>query len=424
MVQSLLVTTSAEGLQPLGTAAQRSFEMVTAAIRARLSEEHAALFAEPVAAQHGDSIDWHAPREGRVQRLADLSAEEQAHVRARLAEKVSDVRAEAEKLAESSGPGDQRLAEALANALEIPGEDMVFALRDEEGALHPVLVHWAWLRDEQRAVRGVLSAMVARPAPQTVAMEAVAIRSSPALWWFLLLGWLVLAFLLAVILWLLIRPCGLWRTGPDFCPVAPAAIEAALTETRVAADETAALERELALLDRGCQPTIPVLPVVPESAPETTPMPAPESPAGPAPDRETDAGVGAQEREAAATLATERGVKSGPLTFLLEWTSAVDIDLAVACPAGPTVSRADAGDCEGTFALEADADQRSPMEAIVFDRAMPGLYKVTAKMRGPMGNADVPVILHMLRRDGPSQSYMGMLGPGQAEWTTNISISR
>lgn len=392
MYQSLLATTSTEGLQPLGTPAQRSFELVSGAVRARLSDDHAAIFAEPVAAQHGEAIDWHSPREGRALTLDELDEPESAALKTTLGRIVADIRAEAETLLTAAAPNDQRLGEALLNALEIPGEDMIRAIRDPSGALHPVLLHWAWLRDEQRAVRGVLSAMVARPAAPAAAPQPDRQNSASNLWWLLLLGWLLLAALLGAILWLLIRPCGIWGSGPDFCPVPQARIEAALTETRVAQDEVAALERELALLDRGCQPTIPVLPAVP-------------------------GGPSEPERKAALDRARTRGVTPGQLTFLLEWQGKADIDLTVTCPAGDG-----AAGCGDTSALPADATTEQPLEAVTFDQARAGLYKVTAHLAE--GKGEIPVTLHMFRQDGPSQSYAGMLGLKQADWTTNISISR
>lgn len=414
MYQSLLATTSSEGLQPLGTAAQRSFELVSGAVRARLGEEHALIFAEPVAAQHGEAIDWHAPREGRALALGELSDAERAALEAQLAQLVAEIRAEAETLASSPAPNDQRLGEALLNALEIPGEDMIRAIRDASGALHPVLLHWAWLRDEQRAVRGVLSTLVARPAAPVAEPAPEEKRASPALWWLLLLGWLLLALMLAAILWLLVKPCGLWRTGPDFCPVPESAIAAALTETRVAADEVAALEREIALVDRGCQPTIPVLPAVPETAPAETPQ------------QKTGLEPGEAERKAALDRAQGRGVEVKALTFLLEWSGPADIDLTVTCPAGPTVSRETPDACEATLALDANTDNPidDPVEAVTFPAAPSGLYKVMAHLRDSRGAAQVPVRLHMFRQDGPSRSYAGMLEAKQADWTTNISISR
>ena len=71
MTGALLVTTSTQGLQPLGSAAQRSFELVATTVRQRLGAEHAALFAEPVVTDHGDQIDWYAQTHGTPQRLAD-----------------------------------------------------------------------------------------------------------------------------------------------------------------------------------------------------------------------------------------------------------------------------------------------------------------------------------------------------------------
>ena len=219
MYQSLLATTSTEGLQPLGTPAQRSFELVSGAVRARLSEDHAALFAEPVAAQHGEAIDWHAPREGRGVALADLGEADRTALRGRLDQIVQDIRAEAQTLADSPSPSDQRLAEALLNALEIPGEDMIRAIRAPDGSLHPVLLHWSWLRDEQRAVRGVLSTMVARPAPPTQT-EAAPQRSKAPLWWLLILGWLLLALMLASAEGRLAEcPAPAWRDEAALCVV-------------------------------------------------------------------------------------------------------------------------------------------------------------------------------------------------------------
>lgn len=417
MFEALLATTSTEGLQPLGSAPQRSYELVSGAVRERLGAEHAAIFAEPVAAQHGDSIDWHAPLQGRAERLADLGEEEQAALRARLGALVGDIRAAAEALKDSDAPNDQRLAEALGNALEIPGEEMIWAVRDPKGALHPVLVHWAWVRDDQRAVRGVLSAMVARPAAAAPLPPPVEARRGLGVWWWLiLLGWLVLAALLAAILYLLVAPCGVNQRGLIFCPVAPPERAAAMSQAHVAGDEVAALERELALVDRQCHPTVPVLPVTP-------PEPAP------APEEETNAAPTEADREAAARRIAERGARRGNLNFTLEWATLDDIDLYVTCPTGATVSYKNRGDCNGTYDLDANVKRAEaitdPVENIVFDDNAPlGIYKVRAHLRSERTEGAKRVVLHVLRRDGPSQSYQGMVGAGQDEWTTVISISR
>lgn len=265
MADTLLVTTASEGLQPLGSAAQRSFELVTATLRDRLSPDHAALFAEPVASEHGDRIDWYAPAAGPARRLTDLPDDESKALRDRLGRLVGDIRALADTLAAGATPEDQRLAEALTNALEVPGEDMIWAVGD---AAAPVLVHWAWIRAERRPVRGVLTAMVPRPAPPPADARAGRRGPGPGVWWALVVaGWVLLALMLGAILYLHLAPCALNPAGPDFCPGEAPGTAAAATETAVAADEIAALERAIALAARRCQPTVPVLP-----APAPTPQ--------------------------------------------------------------------------------------------------------------------------------------------------------
>ncbi len=261
MTDARLVTTSTEGLQPLGSAALRSWELLTGVLRARLGEDHAALFAEPVPSARGDSIDWYAPAAGEAVPLADLSPAEQQALRARLGGMVAAIRAEAEALRSSGAAEDQRLAEALLNALEIPGEEMIFALRDGQGGLRPVLVHWAWTRGDRAVARGVLSRMEPRPAGAVENGRGAAGRTRQGwLRGLLLAGWVLLALMLGAILYLLIAPCGVNPAGPRFCPGDGAALAAAYSETDGLSDRIAALEREIALADRVCQPVIPLHP--------------------------------------------------------------------------------------------------------------------------------------------------------------------
>ncbi|MEX0282140.1 MAG: hypothetical protein AB3N13_13235 [Arenibacterium sp.] len=432
MFDAFLTTTSSEGLQPLGSAAQRSYELVSATVRSRLGEAHAALFAEPVAAPHGDKIDWHASLQGRPQQLSTLENDEAEALRARLSELVEAIRSEAESLGASDTPDDQRLSEALTNALEIPGEEMIWAIREADGALSPVLVHWAWVRDEQRAVRGVLSKMVAKPASPALATNLAA--SAPAgvvaqtpvrgnarwiWWWLLLLGWLVLAGLLAAILYVLIAPCGLSQGRLIFCPGEPPEIEAALSEAQVAADEVAALEREIALVDRHCQPTIPVLP-----------QPAPVLPVFPTPAPEDESRLTPEDRDRADVerRIDERGATRGALNFSIAWAGPDDVDLHVTCPSGETINYRKTQACGGALDLDANARRaraiNDPVENVVFETAAPrGLYKVRVHLYDRRSPGPTPVTLYVLRRDGPSQTYQGRVSATQSTWITNISIS-
>lgn len=408
MAEGVIVTTSTEGLQPLGSAAQRSYELVSDAVARLFGTDYGALFAEPVAAEHGDRIDWHGPV--HTVPLSDLGEDDQAALKAKLGEMTVAIRAEAARLRDSDSADDQRLGEALENALEIPGTDMIYAA-PVGASWAPVLVHWAWLRDDARAVRGVLSAMVPRPAAP-LAHEGTEQRESRFPWaWLLWLGWILLALMIAAILYLLIAPCGVKGGRLFFCPADPQAIESALSEGRVAADEVAALEREIALVDRQCHPTVPVLPA--------TPVPD-------APQDETNADP--SNRDVIEQAIEERGAKRGDLNFALAWSTLDDIDLYVTCPNGVTVSYQNRTGCGGVYDLDANVVEaeaiNDPVENIVFEAAEPGIYTVRAHLRSERTAGEKQVNLHVLRRDGPSSSYAGKVGGTVTEWTTNISISR
>src|SRR6056297_1289007 len=92
MFEAFLANTSAEGLRPLGTAPQRSFELITGTVRKTFGDRHAALFAEPVAAQHGDRFDWYATAPGTPVLLSDLPADEAETARQTLKTLADDIR--------------------------------------------------------------------------------------------------------------------------------------------------------------------------------------------------------------------------------------------------------------------------------------------------------------------------------------------
>lgn len=441
MFEAFLVTTSSEGLQPLGSAAQRSFELVSGTVRDRLGPAHAEIFAEPVPTRHGDRIDWHAAIRGSVHRLTDLPEPDRAGLRDVLGSRVADIRALAEELGASGDDALQRLSEALSNATEIPGEDMIYAVRDGAGTLHPVLVHWAWLRDRRKAVRGVLTGMVPRKAAAAQPRGPLAAAAGPGTaaaavvwpWWLLiLLGWLLLALLLAAILYLMIAPCGLSRAGLVYCPAPAAGIGPAESETAVIEDEIAALQRDLGLMRRSCQPAGPAGPVpvpgphVPGAvppAPDSEATPAPDSEAPPAPDSE----AARRAREAAGRRAVARGAARGDLNFALEWRSRDDIDLFVTCPAGQTLSYRLRRACNGRYDLDANVVRRlavgDPVENVVFDDPAPGPYRVKVELRAERSDGPKEFTLHVLRRDGQSQSLAGTLGGDRREWTTTINVT-
>ncbi|PKP72468.1 MAG: hypothetical protein CVT84_18585, partial [Alphaproteobacteria bacterium HGW-Alphaproteobacteria-6] len=221
MAEFPLATTSSEGLSALGSRELRSYELITDTLRDRLGADHANLFAEPVATDHGDRFDWYAPRKGRARALDALAPDDQRRLRERLAALAGDIRGLAATLAASGKDNDLRLSEALGNALHVPGDACIFAVDPGDGSgPHPVLVNWAWVSDDHKAVPSALTGAAKPVAAPPVRPVAAAPAGPPAapppiaapadlswLWWLIRGGWLVLALMLAAIVILLVEPC-------------------------------------------------------------------------------------------------------------------------------------------------------------------------------------------------------------------------
>ncbi len=257
MAETLIVRTFAEGLRPLGHATQRNHALIVDALRSRLTPAHALLFCEPVPTPDGVATDWYAQTTGRVRTFDALGPDEKPALRNRLGGLLADV------LGIADDPGtDRRLAEAVRNAVEVPSEDAVWLVGDQ-----PVLVNWAHLLDSDKAPRGILRRYIPPPPPRAPAPTAPAAAASGVdpprpttltlrdmMWW---AGWLVLALLLIVVLWLLVAPCALRGAGldiMDLCPKSLVSVIATEAGRRHALeDRVAMLERDLARTGATCR---------------------------------------------------------------------------------------------------------------------------------------------------------------------------
>ena len=249
--------------------------------------------------------------------------------------------------------------------------------------------------------------------------------------------------MLAFILYLMIAPCGLKGGRVLFCPVTSPAISAIPGERLVIEDEIAALQRELVLLDRSCQPTIPIVPgatepekipdapkkAAPETPPELPSFPTPETvplpKQAPADDPGDDAGL---QPDDVAQQIVDRGAKRGALNFALSWKSTDDIDLSVTCPTGQIITYTNRSACGGTYDLDANVTRAEavadPVENVVFDDVTEGDYQVRAHLKGSRTAGEKEVTLHVLRQDGRNQTYSGKVSGASPVWSVNISISR
>ena len=403
MAETLIARTYAEGLRPLGSAAQRNYALIFETVASRLSPAHARMFSEPSPTPDGVAIDWYAQTVGPARRLDELGAAEAEAARARVGELTRDVLALADELDAGAEEDDRRLAEALRNAVEVPDGDAVWLVGDQ-----PVLVTWAHSRDIDKAPRGVIRRFIPvepppAPAPAHEAAPVPAVeRRWPRdlLWWF---GWLLLATLLFWALYLLIAPCGLRGPGIlhfDTCPRAdpgPEALHVEAQRREGLEDRIAALERDLNRAGISC-------------VPETPQAPEPE------PDDPVDAVV-------------REGGTIGAVNVILSWQDRADLDVSVWCPSGDRISYRHKDACGGT--LDIDANVREPMptpvENVVFtEPPAPGTYKVQVYLASQKAEQnrlrEHPFVLTIII-DGRETVHAAKVDVDNKRWTTTFEYT-
>ncbi len=242
-----VATRSASGLRAQGTGGQTAlsaYQTIDHYLRRALSPAHADLFAEPNVAGQGGAIDWYSEVAATVppQPLTAVPPERGAALYARLATLVNDIRARAEELRNSSRQSDRLLGQLLLLALEVPGEDCIYAIGDQ-----PVLIFWGHLADVPMPQSGVIDRMIAAsrktkvapaasaatPAAEVAATAAAAVMpvalaaKPPRYRWLPPVLWSVFTVLCVVIGFELLRACGLGLPGQDdvsrllvnYCPL-------------------------------------------------------------------------------------------------------------------------------------------------------------------------------------------------------------
>ena len=400
-----LTNTSTANLKPLGTAPQRSFELITETVQAEFGDDHAALFAEPVATEFGDRFDWYAITPGMSVALIDLDPERQAEARARLNALRAEIDGKAQALLTSDNSDDQRLGEALAHAVQFPGDEAVFVVTTPEGRLQPVLTNWAWVAETETKVHASLTGIdpTPRSQPRPIATAPVAAPvatpvAAPANWWWLLgVGWLLLALLIAAVIYLMIAPCALRLPfTANSCVMAAERPPTALDDQAVLRDQIALLERRLGAADRACQPDPRLLPI-PEPVQRADRIPLPD----------------------ATERAERQGAQIGDLTFTLIWQGRDDLDLSVTCPSGQMLNFLNTAVCQGR--LDVDSNNRSvttePVENAFFNDPLPGAYRIGVRFFKDREGTG-PQRFKLQIRDGDATSSVeGQVSVGARAWT-------
>lgn len=393
MESTRIASTPLLGMRPLGSAADRSFERICGLMRTRVSEEAAALLAEPVITSDERRIDWYVQGAVDAKSMADLTPDERAGALV----KIQQIRQQVETAAREMDGGtsaEKNIANALLNAVNVPGEDFIYLVNGQ-----PVLVAWGFAKEdvvETRAVLGmrlpqqpaenptpvVLSTPVAAATPVIVTTET----TSDAPWhtrlrWLPIALWTAFAILLALLIWLLLTVCyfSIPFLGAVRNPIAitcssnvsaasaPRANAPTTPPPRTPeADRGAQLLQQLQDLEkqlqdrlRQCEP--------PQQAQQAQPPQAPDM----------------QMR-----LDNARA-RSGSLQISLTWEGDADLDLYVICEGGIVGTNSRNG-CGGELDIDMNPmiqgnpdkfDSLSPVENIIWANPPPrGEYKIAVEL--------------------------------------------
>jgi hypothetical protein len=238
-----IATLSPQGLRAQATGGQTVldvYQTIDRYLRRTLSSAHADLFAEPNVSGFGGDIDWYTPIDtaGDPQRLDAVAEPRRTQLFARLSTLIGDIRARAVELKSSAKQSDRLLGQLLLIAIEVPGEEFVYAVGEQ-----PVLVFWGHLRDVPMPESGVVDRMIARmivpatrpqeqaaaspptaPTPVTSPPPTASPENKPRYAWVAPTLWSVFAVLCVAIALELLSACGLGAPFGsslwiNYCPV-------------------------------------------------------------------------------------------------------------------------------------------------------------------------------------------------------------
>src|SRR6187455_2917161 len=154
----------------------RAARQLRAAIAQRLSSEHADLLAVPEADPSGRRIDWYAPFDGEVRRLADLGDAERAQIQEKVRRLHHDLVGLAESMEEPTRSGAERnFARLLRHALTAPGEETLYVVDGK-----PVMTFWGFSADSSLPGVFLPTAPPAPPPPPAAAIPRAVMASMPA----------------------------------------------------------------------------------------------------------------------------------------------------------------------------------------------------------------------------------------------------
>lgn len=408
-----IATTSTDNLRVLGTVGQRAIELIAGILRRRLSDDHADLFAEPVLSDQGDQADWYTAKPGRAVPFVDLPEDEKLALENLLARFLDDITALADDMQGTDDPDQQRIAEALKNAVQFPGPQSVYGLTGPDG-IKPVIVDWASQTEGRNGPgTGTLVAWTPRRTPTTPPQAQMAApiatsitladRSAPprSMAWLVWLLSLLIGGLTAGILFLLLPACGLQSLiWADFCPredslaqqIQADEIDRVSRERSVLENKIAFLERDIHAAQNGCLNAVPT----------------------PEPDQnEIDERL---DREDA---------QLGDLNFALVWDDQADLDLHITCPGGEIIyfgSRTSAI-CGGELDVDMNARgirSADPIEHIFFNNPPPGTYNIKVHFYDSVSRGGSHDFVVRVTFADQTREFRGTVSQQNPRWTESF----
>ncbi|WP_171022216.1 hypothetical protein [Cohaesibacter sp. CAU 1516] len=389
-----IASTAAIDLAPIGGRKERDFERLTDYLAVTLGPDHAAIFSEPQSSTDGTRIHWYISRSGPVARLDTLDAESADGVLSRFGRMQHDILQLADKLATSKEASDRAFGRALANAIRIPDQSYIYAHNG-----NPILVGWghrlakASVGNDEIGIRAParphmteaaempITAPVQQEAP--VATEAEPLKPAteqveteePNHTWLRCLTallWLLLAGLMAAILYLLFMACAVsFLPWFSYCHQSPAA-----------AVNLADLQREVRVLKNA-------LAFKKENCAED-PQP----------------GANLNNSDISNRL-TQRSAGNGALQISLAWNGLADLDLAVKCNNGAVWFRSPSA-CGARLDTDSNGGRNNtprPIENIVWQSAdtipagkLPIFVTLYSHRNQPP--TDIPYTIRVVRRQG------------------------
>lgn len=213
----LLVSEPLQRYRALGLAGDpvwRAAGQLRTAIAQRLSRKHADLLAIPEVDPTGRRIDWYAPFEGEVRKLAELDDSERQAILSDVHRLHGEITGLADSMDEPQrSTAERNFSRLLRHALTAPGEDTLYVVDGK-----PVMTFWGFSADANlpgvfltspplsSQVVAPRAAVRPQPMPEAVMASAPAIAAGTrSVWW----QWLLLAVLLLLLLALLawaVRP--------------------------------------------------------------------------------------------------------------------------------------------------------------------------------------------------------------------------